>query len=183
MLLIAIGLLLWTFPHLLKQIAPGLRARLGDGAARPLVAVVTLISVLLMVIGFRGADYIAVYDPPAWGRHLNNLLMVVAIVLLAAAHSRSRLKRHLRHPMLMGSMLWGVAHLLVNGDAASLLLFGGIAIWSLFAMTITNQRAHDYVPYAGGSTAGDIRLAAISAVLFAVIVAIHTWLGYWPFPG
>ena len=33
-----------------------------------------------------------------------------------------------------------------------------------------------------GTIAGDIRLVVISLVAFGIITAIHTWLGYWPFP-
>ena len=136
-----------------------------------------------MVIGFRTSDFVPVYDPPAWTRHLNNLLMVVAVVLFGLGSSKSRLRGTLRHPMLLGMLTWAVAHLLVNGDQSSVILFGLLGLWAIVEMVVINRSEPAPAPFTGGSLAGDIRLAVISAVVFAVIAAIHTWLGYWPFPG
>ncbi len=183
MTLIILGLILWTYPHLMKEITPGLRAKLPEGPGKGIVAISAFVAVALMVIGYKGAQFSEVYSPPSWGQHANNLLMILAVVLIAAAHSKSRLRRYIRHPMLTGSLVWGLAHLLVRGDLASVVLFGGIILWSLFAMAITNKRAHAYVPFAGGSAKGDLRLALISIAVFAVIALIHTFLGYSPFPG
>jgi uncharacterized membrane protein len=36
-----------------------------------------------------------------------------------------------RHPFLWGVLLWGVAHVLVNGDVASILFFGSLALTAL----------------------------------------------------
>ncbi|WP_158585601.1 NnrU family protein [Pseudooceanicola sediminis] len=182
MALILIGLILWTWPHLSKEYTPGLRAGLPENAARPLVAVVALIAVVLMVIGYRTADGAQVYFPPAWGQHLNNLLMVIAVLMLGTAHSKSRLRGRLRHPMFLAVILWGIAHLLVRGDSASLLLWGGMIVWAVAGWLVTNARHPDYIPYAGGTLAGDIRLALITVVVFAVIVLIHGWLGPNPLP-
>jgi hypothetical protein len=33
-----------------------------------------------------------------------------------------------------------------------------------------------------GPVSGDVRLVVITLVVYAVIAAIHGWLGYWPFP-
>ncbi|MFT6451069.1 MAG: putative membrane protein [Halocynthiibacter sp.] len=183
MALLILGLILWTFPHLMKEMTPGLRAKLPEGAAKGIVAISAFVAVALMVIGYRGAEFTAVYTPPSWGQHANNLLMLIAVVLIALGHSKSRLRSKLRHPMLTGSIVWGVAHLLVRGDLASIILFGGIIIWSFLAMALTNVRVHDYVPYAGGSAKGDLRLVLISIAVFAVIAGLHTYLGYSPFPG
>ena len=51
-------------------------------------------------MGFRRAPFVAVYDPPSWGIHLNNLMMLVAVGLLGAGHSKGRARSWLRHPML-----------------------------------------------------------------------------------
>ena len=77
--------------------------------------------------------------------------------------------------MLTAVLVWAVAHLLVNGDQASLVLFGWMAALG------AGQHGADQRPRAGlgppGARAlvsGDIRLAVIAAVLFAVIATIHT---------
>ena len=79
-------------------------------------------------------------------------------------------------------MVWAVAHLLVNGDRASLVLFGWMGLWAVAEMALINAREPAWVRPAPGTVAGDVRLVVITLVVFAVIVAVHTWLGYPPFP-
>lgn len=183
MFLILLGLLLWTWPHNMKSLTPGLRAQLGDKTAPMVTAIASVLAIVLMVLGYRGADDAAfVYAPPAWGQHANNLLALIAVFLLALGHSKSRLRGKLRHPMLSAVILWAIAHLLVRGDAASLLLWGGLIAWALLSMMLINRRVPHASPYTGGSLAGDIRLVVISLVVFAVVVLLHGWLGPNPLP-
>jgi len=47
-----------------------------------------------------------------------------------------------RHPFLVGAALWAITHLIVNGDAASIVLFGGMALLSIGGMyAIDHKRA------------------------------------------
>ena len=139
-------------------------------------------SVVLMVIGYRGMEFIPVYDTPSWARHANNLLMLIAVILFGTGSSKSSLRGVLRHPMLLGMLVWAVAHLVANGDLAAVILFGSMAAWAVAEMIVINRAEPDYTPWEGGSMVGTIRLLIISAVVYIVIAAIHTWLGYWPFP-
>ena len=140
------------------------------------------LGLLLMVIGYRRAPFEPLYDPPSWGIHLNNLAMLVAVGLVGAGHSKGRARSWLRHPMLTGVVVWAIAHLLVNGDIASLLLFGWLGLWALASMALINAREPAWVRPAPGPASGDVRLVVITLVVFAVITTVHTWLGYWPFP-
>lgn len=185
MTLLVLGLILWTAAHFLKRFAPGARAglagALGDGPSRGVVAAAIGLGLVLIVIGYRGADFTPVYDPPSWGIHLNNLLMLAAVGMFGAAHSKSRVRGWLRNPMLTGVVVWAVAHLLVNGDVASLVLFGWMGAWAVASIAAID--AQDPVkPAPAASVAGDVRLVLITLVVFAVIAFIHTWLGYYPFP-
>jgi len=185
-LLLIFGIVLWWGAHLFKRVAPARRAsmteKMGEAARGP-IAFTILISIVLMVIGYRNSDFIPVYDPPSWGRHANNLLMLLAVVLLGLGSSKSRARRLMRHPMLTGMLVWAVAHLLVNGDQDSILLFGSLGIWTVVTMLVINRAEPEWTRFAGGSVKGDIRLAVISLVVFAVISGIHIWLGYNPFKG
>jgi uncharacterized membrane protein len=186
MTLLILGLILWTGAHFFKRLAPGARAamqdRMGD-ASKGVIAAVLVLSIVLVVIGYRGTE-----SAFLWGRSpattgINNLLMLVAVALFGLGNSKSRLRAKMRHPMLTGVVVWSVAHLLVNGDTASIVLFGWLAIWALAEMPLINRAVHSYVPYEGGSVAGDVRLGIITLVVFGVIAAIHTFLGYNPFGG
>lgn len=186
MIWLLLGLFVWWAAHLFKRAAPGPRAamqdRMGD-ASKGLFAAVLVLSIVLMVIGYRQAAFVPVYTPPAWGVHVNNLLMLVAIALFGLGSSKSPLRGRLRHPMLLGFALWAALHLLVNGDVAALVLFGGLLLWALVEIPVINAREPAWEPYRGGTTAGTVRLVLISVVLYGIITAIHAWLGVWPFPG
>ncbi|RVV96637.1 hypothetical protein EKE94_17295 [Mesobaculum littorinae] len=183
MIILVLGEILWVAAHVFKRAAPGVRedmqARMGNGA-KGVITLALIVSLVLMIWGYRSADFVAVYDPPLFLRHINNLMMLIAVALFGLGNSKSRLRRHIRHPMLWGVVVWAVAHLLANGDLASLLLFGGMGLWALVEMKLVNRAAHSYTPFAGGSLAGDIRLAVITCVVFAAIVLLHGWLGPWP---
>lgn len=181
MTLIVLGLLLWVGAHWFKRLMPGPRAAIGD-AAKAGVALVSLAGIVLMVIGYRSAELTPLWDFD-WAVHVNNLLMVIAIVLLGLGSSKSRLRGKMRHPMLTGALLWSVAHLLVNGDVPSLVLFGGLGLWAIGSMILINRAEPAPEPFSAGSVQGDIRLLVISAVLFVVIVLVHGWIGPSPFGG
>lgn len=183
---LVLGLALWVGAHLFKSLAPEARAalgaRLGEGPARGLMAGAIGLGLLLMILGYRSADYVGLWTPPRWTYHLNNLLMLVAVFVFALSHSRGRGRAWLRHPMLIAVMIWAAAHLLVNGDLASLVLFGGLGLWAFADRLAINARTPDWTPKAPGTPAGDARWVGISLVVFALAAAIHTWLGYPPFP-
>ncbi|MGB8622160.1 MAG: NnrU family protein [Paracoccaceae bacterium] len=182
MIWLVLGILLWALAHFFKRLAPDMRARSGD-KAKAGVAVVALIGLALMVGGYRAAPFTNVWYPPAWTIHLTDLLMLFAVGLLALGHSKSRLRGSLRHPMLLGVITWAVAHLLVNGDLASVVLFGGMGLWAVAEIFTINAREPAWQPFRGGSLAGDVRLVVITVVVYAVIAGIHMWLGVPPFPG
>lgn len=45
-----------------------------------------------------------------------------------------------RHPFLWGVAIWATGHLLVNGDAASLVLFGSLLLLALFGTTLIDAK-------------------------------------------
>lgn len=185
MALLVTGLALWIAAHLFRRLAPdahaGLMARLGKGAVRGLTAAVIGVGLILIVVGYRSSPYVALYTPPGWTIHLNNLLMLISVFLFGAANAPSRVKRYLRNPMLTGVLVWAAAHLLVNGDLAALILFGGMALWAVSSIILID-RASPRGPVAAVPVRADVKLAVISLIVFAVITGVHAWLGVWPFP-
>jgi len=177
MLLLILGVLLWAAAHFFKRAMPDARARMGD-AGKGAVAAALAASILLMIFGYRMAE-----GAFFWGRHpatvgINNLLMVVALYLTSPGPKKGALLYRMRHPMLTGFLLWCVAHLLVNGDVPSFVLWGGLGIWAVAEMIVINRAEPDWTPPAKGSIGKDLMFLAISVVLLLVIGWIHTWLGY-----
>lgn len=180
MTLLVIGVLLWIGAHWFKRLAPAARANLGD-KGRGLVALLIAASLILIIIGYRQADIITVWTPPSFMIHINNVLMAVAVVIFATAHTKGRLRGRMRHPMLAAVKTWAVAHLLVNGDLASIILFGGMLFWAVGSVIMINK-ADTWTRPAPGE-GGTLKLALISAAVFAVMIGIHLALGVRPFPG
>ncbi|EAQ04383.1 NnrU family protein [Pseudooceanicola batsensis HTCC2597] len=177
MLLLVLGVLLWWAAHLFKRVAPGPRARMGT-AGKGAVALALVVSIVLMIFGYRAAE-----GAFFWGRHpatvgINNLMMVAALYLTSPGPKKGALFYRMRHPMLTGFLLWTLAHLLVNGDVPSFVLFGGLGLWAVVEMIVINRSDPDWSPPAKGSIAKDGMFFAISVLLLLVIGWIHTWLGY-----
>jgi len=186
MTLLIIGIVIWVAVHFMKRLALAFRQsltdRFGDGS-KGIIALLLVISVVLMVIGYRSAEIIAVYDPFSWAGRLNNLLMIVAFVMFGAGSKGSWLASRMRHPMLVGFKIWAIAHLLVNGDLASIILFGSMLAWAV-AQVILINRATSWAPDRSIKPgAKDAKLIFAWLVMFAIVAAIHIWLGYNPFVG
>lgn len=182
MTLLILGLALWWAAHLFKRLAPGVRGGMGD-AGRAAVALAVLAAVVLMILGYRAADFVPVYTPLPGMGHANNTLMLVSIFLFGVGGTKGTLYPRMRHPMLWGTVIWAVAHLLVNGDLASLVLFGGIGLWALVQMAAINRSGPWLRPAGGRGIRGDAMNLVGTLVLLAVIALVHNWLGHPVFEG
>ncbi len=187
MTILIVGILLWFATHLFKRVAPNWRDalidRFGLGAIKLGVTAFSFISLAIIVIGFKTAPFVAIYDPPTWGKYLNNPMMFGAVVLFGMGSSRGRMGTWLRHPMLTGVIVWAVAHMLVNGDNASLVLFPAMVVWATAEIIAINAASGPWTRPDAGPASYDLRLIGISVVIFAAITFIHGLIGPSPFPG
>jgi uncharacterized membrane protein len=134
MLLLAVGVGLFVAAHLVPAIPP-LKAGISDAVGQrfygPLFGGVATAALLLIVFGWRLSDFVPVYEPPAWGRHVNFALTAVAFICLGIFIFRGSWRQVLRFPLAIGVVFWAAGHLLANGDLASLILFGGMLGYGL----------------------------------------------------
>ena len=137
MILLVAGVLLWSGAHLFKRAAPAARARMGD-PGKGLVALLLVASVVMMWLGYRWAPHVPVWYPPEFLKHVNNLLMLFAFYLFGVGAAKGLLAARIRHPQLTAVKIWAVAHLLVNGDVKSFVLFGGLLIWAVVEVIVIN---------------------------------------------
>ena len=179
MTLIVLGLALWWAAHLWKRLAPASRASMGD-AGKGVVAVAVLASVVLMVMGYRGVDQIDLWYPPAFLTHLNNLLMLFAVYLYAASGMKTRITKAIRHPQLTAVKTWAVAHLLVNGDLAAIVLFGGILAWAVVSVILINKAEPRPALPAPAPVGKEIGAVVGAVLVMGVVMMIHNWLGVAP---
>ncbi len=173
------GLLLFVAVHLLPSLAPGLRqgliARLGELPYRGLFALVSVVALVLAVAGKRNAALVVLWEPAAWAPWAAAALMLVACVLFAAMVLPTNLRRLTRHPMLWGITALSLAHLLANGDAASVMLFATFGLISLYGMWALNRRGAllsvNQVP-----VSRDLTVVIAGLILFLVLLFAHPYL-------
>lgn len=186
MTLLIAGVLIWTLSHLFKRLMPEARAaidvKVGEGPAKGIFTVIFVTAILLMIFGFIGAGPQPVYTPPSWGVHLNNLLMIIAVLLMSLT-GKGKIGTALRHPMLTGVIVWSFAHLITNGDMRSIVLFGGLGIWAILNMWLINMRVGAWDRPTAGPVKDDVKTLGISLIVFTVIAAIHYFIGPSPFGG
>lgn len=176
--ILIVGVALWWAAHLFKRIAPARRETIGRGP----VALAILGSVVLMVIGYRMAPFTNIWYPPSFMVHINNLLVLIGFWMMSPAGKKGRLLAGVRHPMLMGFRMWAFAHLLVNGDLASVILFGGLLAWAVAEVPVINAAEPEWEKRTDGSLAKDAMFFAGTIVLVGVIGYVHGLIGPSPFP-
>ncbi|WP_420408530.1 NnrU family protein [Hoeflea sp.] len=135
---LVVGLVLFLGIHSVRIVAPDFRqsqidAR-GISAWKGIYAVVAIIGFVVLVWGYGQArlDPVVFWVAPAWMSHVVALLMIFVMILLVASQvPAGKIKAAVKHPMLLAVKIWALAHLLVNGDLASIVLFGSFLAWAV----------------------------------------------------
>lgn len=180
MTLLIIGLALWYAGHFWKRALPAAHASMG-ARAKPVSALIILASIVLMVIGYRSVEAYDLWSYPPALKHVNNLLILIGLYFTSPGPSKGALFYKLRHPMLFGFILWALAHLMVNPDVASLVLFTGLTIWAALEMLVINRAEPNWTPNPKGAIAKDGMFFVASVVLLVVIGYVHGLIGPSPF--
>lgn len=174
MTLLIIGTILFFALHLLPSLP--LRANLVDKmGVKKYKLLFSLLSVLglgLIIYGFSLSDFIPLWDPLPWGRTAAIFTMPLAVILLCAADMPNNIKRYVRHPMLIGLMLWGGTHLAANGDLASSILFMSFALFAFLDVIFVTVGGR-YKPKAPVSVAWDAATVITGLVVYALIFHFH----------
>ncbi len=179
MLLMIVGLAIFFLIHLVPT-APDLRRslveRMGEGTYKIVFTVVSAVGLALIVYGY-GKLYATpgknpeIWSPPNAMRHATMLLMVLSAILLAAAYIPSRIRTAVKHPMLAAVKLWALAHLLVRGDLASMILFGSFLAWAVYDRISVKQReALGPLGARPGGLGGDIAVILVGIGFYVVML-------------
>jgi uncharacterized membrane protein len=138
-----LGLVIFLGVHASRII--GVRALVVRAIGEPLFAafysILSAIGLALIVYGHILAHPSpTLWNPPEWSRTLALVAVPVSLVLLTATYLPSHIRSFTRHPMTLGVALWSGAHLLANGEAASMALFGGFFGWSVILLIDLHAR-------------------------------------------
>ncbi|MFK7734041.1 MAG: NnrU family protein [Pseudomonadales bacterium] len=174
------GLLLWSFVHFVPSLMPGLKqswkGALGEGGYMGSFSVLLLIALVLIVFGWRSSTPTLVYMADPALRSVGIGLMVLALILFVASKPPTSIKRFLRHPQLSSVVVWSIAHLLMNGDSRSVVLFGGLLLWAILQMLFINRREGAWQKPEAPGLISDIKVLVIGAVVFGVVAWLHPYL-------
>jgi uncharacterized membrane protein len=161
MIYLITGLVLFLGVHSMRIFANDWRnqtmARMGEKPFKGVYSLLSLAGFVLLVWGYGQARQqgVMLWMPPTAMRHIAALLMLLSFILLAATYvPGNQIKAKLHHPMVLGTKVWALAHLLSNGSLADTVLFGSFLLWSvvLFAASRKRDRREQIVYPAG--TAG-----------------------------
>lgn len=193
MMPLLVGLLVFFAAHLIptqREIRAGLTARFGEGAYKGAFAILSLIGLTLVVLGWAKLQLhpeknVFFGEPPIWTRHLAVALMLPAMILLVAAYVPSRIRTAMKHPFLVAIKIWALAHLLVNWDLASFVLFGSFLAYAVFdRISVKKRGAAGPLGLRTGGLAGDLTaIAGGTALYLAILLWAHRALiGVAPLP-
>jgi len=172
------GLGLFLLIHMLPQ-ARGLRYRLrirfGRERYLAFFSFFTLISLMLVGIGYAQVSPDPLWSPPQWAPLLTLALMPFSLALILAAFQRCNLKRLTLHPMMWGIALWALAHLVSKGELHSLILFGSLGSFALYKQWVLRRRWPD-LRFARAPLWRDLSLVLQALALTYLMLQIHPWL-------
>jgi len=174
------GLTLWTLVHWTPSLFPGIKQRwreaLGPGGYQGSFALLILVGLLLLVLGWRSTPAEHLYQPSLALRHPAMGLVVLGFILMGASNYNSRLKAWLRHPQLTGFMLWAIAHLLLNGDHKSVLVFSWLLLWAVTEIFLINRREGPWQAPEVVSWPKELLGALVSLGVVALLAWLHPYL-------
>ena len=171
MSLLLLGIFLFFAIHVVSStpLKPTLQKRFSEKTYKAGFALVSLVGLLLIIFGKANAPFEPIWNGLPQIRVLALPFMWLSFILLPAANMKGNVKRFTRHPMLWGIVFWSGVHLLLNGDLASILLFGSFFIYSLFAMVSQNLRGAEKQKHKAPLKNDIIVVVAGSSVFFAVL--------------
>jgi len=144
--------------HFLLSSAPlrtPLVQRLGEKRFAILYSLLIGAAMVWMLLSYGASPYYPVWEPPYWLRHLTFLLMIPSVFFVVvglltpsptivggearmSAEDPTPAARGIlsitRHPFLVGVSIYAIAHLLVRGDLASVMLFVGLLVLCIGGM-------------------------------------------------
>ena len=179
------GIALFFGIHSVAIVAPGWRnqmvLRMGAIPWKAVYGLVAIVGLVLLIKGYGDLRWTSsvLYTPPGWLRHVGMLLLVPVFPLLLATYLPGRIRAKVKHPMLVAVKIWALAHLLMNGQAVDVALFGAFLAWAVVDRIAVKRRSSrpasaPTLPATGFNDA--VAVVGGLAVYVAFVLWLHTWL-------
>lgn len=191
---LALAMVAFVGGHFVVSSAPirgPLVAWVGERTFAGLYSAVALALFIWSLYAYGAAPYVELWPTPDWARSLPVVVMPLATLLVIAGYGQPNptavmqtipaagrdpapgILRVTRHPIMWGIGLWALTHIPANGDAASLILFGGLAALALGGTLAIDAKRRVRDPQ------GFARLAAVTSnIPFVAMLAGRTQLRY-----
>jgi len=188
MLQLLLGIVLFLGMHSASIVALPLRDRLAGQSEKgwkAVYAIASLVGIVLIVRGYADLRQTPtlLYVTPYWLRHVAAVLLLPAFAFFIAPYFPGRIKTALKHPQLVAVKLWAVAHLLVNGTLADVLLFGSFLVWAVADRVSLKNRIARPIPGTKESKANDAIVIVVGLALYAAFALMlhERFFGVSPF--
>ena len=136
------GIIIFFAIHIVPstQLRPLVVSKIGEKRFKSVFSVITVAGLALIIFGLTEASFQALWSPPVWSRSMLILVMPIVVVLWVVAEIPNNIRRFIRHPMLIAMVIWGLGHLVANGDLATTIVFASFASFSLANIFVVNAR-------------------------------------------
>jgi uncharacterized membrane protein len=148
---------------------------IGEEKYKGIIGIFALIGFGLIIWGYIRAPFQNIREPDLSLNYISIVLMYPSVVIFVSSTIRSNIKRIVRHPQLTGLGLFALAHLLVSGDLASILLFSSFLVFSVIAFISaiirqleTERNRHPAIQ--------DLKVVFTGTVIYGLLFFIHPWL-------
>ena len=134
--------------------------RIGEGAFRGVFSLISLVLIVWLVQAYNAAPTEEVWPLTPWAFHAPLILMPFASIFLVfgltnpspamttdakfdQADPAPGFLKVTRHPLFWAIALWGIAHLVSNGDLASIYFFGTFVVLALLGMPLQDKKKEE----------------------------------------
>lgn len=197
-MLLVVSIAVFLAAHMLPAL-PGPRAKLvgwlGERAYLSAYGILSILLLALVALAYADADRPLLWETQSWMRHLALLLMLPVCFLLVATFTTPNPYSIgigskgfdplypgplllTRHPLLHALAWWAGLHLLVNGDGASVLMFGFFLILAMAGFPMMKAKRKDAPPFPPRNLRlSDIGLWRIllAVLLYALLLWAHPY--------
>lgn len=198
--------------HMLPAYPPVRRQLIAAIGRTPYFVVYALLSTVLLgwvIYAAQAAPSVLLWEPAGWQWKIPAALMPVSLWMLAAGaleanplsisvrtgNRRPAIASITRHPVLIGFLIWALAHIPPNGDLVAVMLFGSMALLAAAGCVLIDRRkkrelgAAEWTALAQETSvipcltfvSRSARLSWSWQMSLAALIAaaIYAWLIYW----
>jgi len=175
MTLLIAGLVVFLGGHLVPTL-PAFRGRLvaraGEGRYKGLFSLVSFAGIALIIAGYMMAERGPQLFPPSpWAIAIAPYAIPVAFVLFVAGNMPAHLRQVLKHPMLIGLVIWSTVHLFANGDLRGTVLFGAFLAYAIVDLVSAISR-HAMRPFEPRPR-GDVIAIVAGTIVALLFMTFH----------